>query len=387
MNNPAHTVKDSIERRIVAAFVVSVVILVVMAVTTVQNIRRSIASSDWVNHTHAVILEADAIVSSMHAGEAALRNYLLTADARDLAAARQAFSDMAEHLEVGKALTRMEPAQQRRFTQIEPLVARRVDFARQAVHARQQQNEQEVRRLAAADSADTTPQQIKEAMATLKRDEEALLHQRDEESFRSAQFTRWTVTAGLVLNVLLLVFSGWLIRDDLRARRLAASALQAANAQLETKVAERTRDLKASNEALELENLERLWQQQSLEHQLRYNQLVFDSLNDPVFVTTRTLNIARLNPAALRRAGREARELVGTPLRQVLRGDDEAAGGPVLQERLIRALAEERELHDCPAVLVANSGQTTPVFINLFPVRDHGKIVGAVVTVRPAGGT
>jgi PAS domain-containing protein len=187
------------------------------------------------------------------------------------------------------------------------------------------------------------------------------------------------VSIGAGVNVALLLFLGWLVRDDIRARRRAATALQDANVQLEARVAERTRSLAD-------ENLERQWQNQALEHQLRYHQLIVNSIDDLVFVTTRTLKITRINPASARELGIEARELVGQPLLRHLRvvGEDTGAadGG-----RLGAALRAGRELPDSPGELLAKTG-AKPVRLALFPLRDRDKVVGAVVTarLRPAEG-
>ena len=55
-------------------------------------------------------LESEELVSSLHAGNAALRTYLLTGGAGDQAAAREAFNELGEHMEILRALTNDEPA-------------------------------------------------------------------------------------------------------------------------------------------------------------------------------------------------------------------------------------------------------------------------------------
>jgi CHASE3 domain sensor protein len=370
---------DRIELRLRVVFVLVAVISLGVSIAALRNISRSLESSDWVNHTHAVILRTDAIPAALHAGEAALRDYLLTGDERALADSRVAFSEMAENLEIAKALTRREEVPQTHLARLEQLAARRVDFARAAVAARQQGGETAVRQVVTAQAGDTALEEIRREALALKTAQQSLLQARDQESYLQAQATRWTVSIGAGVNVALLLFLGWLVRDDIRARRRAATALQDANVQLEARVAERTRSLAD-------ENLERQWQNQALEHQLRYHQLIVNSIDDLVFVTTRTLKITRINPASARELGIEARELVGQPLLRHLRvvGEDTGAadGG-----RLGAALRAGRELPDSPGELLAKTG-AKPVRLALFPLRDRDKVVGAVVTarLRPAEG-
>jgi CHASE3 domain sensor protein len=97
-------VHDKAFRRILVFFLLISVILVGVAVNAVRNISRSAVTSDWVNHTHEVILETQAVRSALHLGNAALRTYLLTGGPREQADAREAFGEMLEHLEILRAL-------------------------------------------------------------------------------------------------------------------------------------------------------------------------------------------------------------------------------------------------------------------------------------------
>jgi len=375
--------KDNIEKRVAGVFLLVLTILVVVAFAAVRNIRRSIASSDWVNHTHAIIIESDAVLSSLHAGEAALRSYLLTGDKRDQGAYRVAFTEMIEHLEVAKALTRQEAAQQQKVLQLEALLVKRVDFTRSVVKSREQDGLEGARQALAADSDGENFAAIKRAVRNLKDEENALLQQRDKDSYLQAQTTHWTVLSGVALNFLLMAFAAWLLRDDLSARRKAATALEEANAQLERKVKERTAELAQANQLLQKENLERRWSNQALEHQLRYSQLIINSISDLVLVVSKALNVSRINPTVVHQTGMPAHEIIGSPLNRVLRlADDDYAGSAVKPEPIATALKEGREIQDWPATLLNKSGQRAAVRFSVIPLRDQDKVVGGVITVR-----
>jgi hypothetical protein len=45
-----------------------------------------------------------------------------------------------------------------------------------------------------------------------------------------------------------------------------------------------------------VQHRERRWASRALEHQLRYNQLIIDSIGELVFVLTKVLKISRVNP-------------------------------------------------------------------------------------------
>jgi len=173
----------------------------------------------------------------------------------------------------------------------------------------------------------------------------------------------------------------WLMRDDLVARRLAARALQEANEQLEAKVLERTAELVKTNQSLKQENLERRWSYQALDHQLRYNQLIINSIEELVFVISRALNISRVNPAVVQQTNWEPQELISQSIERVLQFPPDPAAGAA-QNPLTAALRDGRQIQNRPANLLERSGRIIPVQYTLIPLHDQDKIVGGVVTVR-----
>jgi PAS domain S-box-containing protein len=376
------SVPDRTVRRVAAFFVAVAAVLVGVAVISVRNISGARAASDWVNQTHALILELDGIDLSFQAAEGSLRAYAATGAAGDLRAAREQLSALAEHVEVARATARSDGALAARIERLAGMTTTRSDAARALIAARQAG--QPVAPLLAAEAWTTAGPAIKAEVAKLKEEQMALLAARDTEQFLQAQTTRWTVWAGVVLNLILLAGVVWLIRDDHAARNRAAQVLADANRQLESKVAERTADLTAANQRLQTENLERRWAAQAIEHQLRYNQLIVDSIEDPVLVLTKSRNISRVNPAAVHATGWEPAELVNRPLADLVTLQPAATGG--LVEPFTRALAEGHELRDLPAWLGDKRGQRHPVRCTLFPLRDGNKVVGGIVILRRDAG-
>lgn len=372
---------DPILKRITALFVLILILLAAVTVVSIRTLGRSADSSDWVNHTHAVLSEAEALLSSIHAGEAALRNYILTGDERDRISCRRAYGEAAGHLELAKGLTRTESKSHADILNLEPLIARRVDFARNLINARQQQSPAALAPLLAADNDETLEIQLR--LAAFKEAGEVVLRSRDQESYRQAQNTRWAVLTGSALNALVVLFLLYLLRDDMAARRRAASALTDANERLEATVTERTRSLAAAHEALILENLEQRWSNQALDHQMRYNELIINSIDGLVLVISKALNISRINPAVTRRTGFEASELVGTPLDQsLLAASSDEADREGTTRRILSCLKDGKDLINARAGLRIRKGDQVPVTFSVFPLRDRDRIVGGVVTIK-----
>lgn len=376
---PSPPPPDRTIRRMLIAFGLISVVLVGVVVISVRNFNRTERSADWVNHTHAVILEVDAILSSVHATDSALRTYVMTNHPRDRSATQEALSSIGEHLEIAKALTRTEPALQAQLLQLAALVNQHADAAAKILLAAKLDHAEALRLLTVADTA--TVGAIGRGVNKLKSDQMALLAERDTASYLQSQTTRWTVWSGVALDVLLLAGVAWLMRNDIVARRHAATVLEEANVQLEVKVRERTAELTAANERLMSENLERRWSHQAMAHQLRYNQLIVNSLNDLVIVVTKALNISRVNPAVVHLTGSEAPELINRPLSSVVQLTD-ASDGTAALDPITLALREGRDLRGQSAQITSRGGRLTSARFNLFPVRDGDKVVGGVVILE-----
>jgi CHASE3 domain sensor protein len=313
--------KENIIRRVVALFLLMLGVLAYVAVSAVRNIQQSIKSEDWVNHTHAVIMDADDVLSYLHAGDAALRAYLITSDKRDQAAYRLDYNTMVEKWVDAEALTRWgdeEKPLHSRILDLQVLITNRIDVTRAIVKAHDQGGLDGVRTLFAANPDVESIGKIERAVSNLIGYEENLLRERDKEAHLQAQATRITVYTGVAANFVLLAIMLWLIMDDLAARRKAARALEDANAQLEIKVQERTAELVKTNQRLKQENLERRWSYQALDHQLRYNQLIINSIAELVFVISRALNISRVNPAVVNQTNWEPQDLIAQSIERVL---------------------------------------------------------------------
>ncbi len=215
----------------------------------------------------------------------------------------------------------------------------------------------------------------------------------DETEFLKSQRAFRDIAAGF-LGATLLVLAGIVIGVTRYALRplgpLAAATGEIARGNLDCalpepvrqdEVGQLARAFRAMRDALQAQHLERRWAAQSLEHQLRYNQLIIDSIGELVFVLTKAMNISRINPAVTRLAGYAPAELVKVPLARLIRLDA-AASGLADVGLLAEAMKAGRGVHDLPATMTAKDGTALPVHLTLAPLLDNHKVVGGVVTLR-----
>jgi PAS domain S-box-containing protein len=369
--------KENIEKRVIALFLLMLLIICGVAWEAVENIKASINKTDWVNHTHQVILDANAIAGDVHKGDAYMSSYILTGDRRDQENYRIAYRAIEPALEQVLRETSAESYHQD-FLNLTNLIVQHINFTRNLVQARESGGEDAARQVMQSHPDGESTTEIDRLITQINANQDSLLKQRDQDAVVQATSTKHIVAVGIAANFILLVFSFWLIRDDIEARRVAATALEDANAQLEAKVQERTAELVQSNQVLKKENLERRWSYQALDHQFRYNQLIVNSINELVFVVSKALNISRVNPAVSHITQWEPQDLVTMSLERVLKVPADGGANP-----MIAALNEGREIQERPALVVFKNGSTIPVRFNLVPLRDDNKVVGGVVTVRP----
>lgn len=366
--------KERSIRLVYAGFLAVCAVIGFAAFVAFRNISHAEATSDWVNHTHATVYALDRVVSSFVAGDGAARTYVLTGGDQELSEARGEFNEMTDHFESLKALTRDHAEMHAQVLALETIAERHAESIRSLTAEREGKDRSELAQLLQNGPGLEDLQEVKRQAARIRAGQFELLDQRERTAYRQAQATRWVLGTCLALDLVLLGVVAALIRDDIATRRRLAETLQAANETLEAKVAERTRELATANAHLTAENLERKWSAQSLEHQLRYNQIIVNATGDLVFVITKVLAITRVNPAVSLRTGWPEEELLGRPLAERVQG----------VEAVDAALRSGRELHHQPARLLHRDGTRLEGTFTLLPIRDNDKVVGGVVLVRLA---
>jgi CHASE3 domain sensor protein len=131
--------QDRTTKRILAFFLLISAILVVVAVQAARNIKQSNDSSDWVNHTHATILEIEALRTALYVAEASSRSYLWSNSVNDLTTCNKALSDIGDHLSITQALTRYDSTKAQEVSEIESLIEQHTSGLRDILTTKQEE--------------------------------------------------------------------------------------------------------------------------------------------------------------------------------------------------------------------------------------------------------
>lgn len=365
---------------ILTGFALICVVVLVMVFVATGNLRRAEAATDSVNHTQGLLLDANELLTQLYAADTRMRAFVHTGAVRERSACRAALNEFSDRFAGVQSLTRQDDGLQARMAVIERLARQRVGFIQQVLLREDAEGRAQSARLLETDDGWDILHQIQEQIEVLKLKASEELGRRDSQNYRQAQTTRWTVWTGLSLNFMLLAGMAVLLRQDLAARRARAASLLEENHRLEQAVERRTRDLRRANDQLQDDILEQAWASQALEHQLSYNQLIINSVREAVFVVTRSLHITRINPTVLHLTARPMDEIINRPLGESIQLPPEGPG-QAINAQLVRAMHDGQDLRHQPATLVSRTGQAYAVIVNLFPLRDSGNVVGAVIIV------
>ncbi|GAB5560765.1 MAG: hypothetical protein SynsKO_24120 [Synoicihabitans sp.] len=372
---------DKTFRLILIVFAGLALSLIGVVVISVTNLQRANKSAQWVNHTHALIAEVNDAVAASQRAEGALHTYLLTNSPAHELLFQQGFADVAEHIEIAKALADADPDETNQIAELEAALVTRAERARSLLASHRSGADEAVKEQLRNETNGLSTETVRVAQKIIAFHQK-LLSGRDKVAFEKDMRARTTLYLGASLTILMIITAGWFIRDDLAARRREAALLVASNEELEKRVAERTAELAETNLKLKAENIEVRWSAQALEHQLRYSNLIVESVANPVVVITKALNISRANPAMEKVTGVTTVELADQPLNnyvvlESLTDDDEESIDP-----LTWSLRHGHDLVERPAEVISRSGRRKPVMFSLYPLRDHDKVVGAVVVLR-----
>ena len=190
--------------QLVLAFVVATGLMTAVGVLSYRDTARLVQAAEWSAHTLRVVSVLQDLKAQLHVAESNQRGYVITGRTEYVAGyATAAQAAAAARLELMQ-LTADNGAQQRRLTQLEPLIAARLAALDQGITLR----EQDGLSAGAAFISSGRGQQLMDTIGSLlddmERDERALLRQREESERTTVRRTTATVIVGSAVSLCLL---------------------------------------------------------------------------------------------------------------------------------------------------------------------------------------
>ncbi|BDA72614.1 hypothetical protein RIVM261_009210 [Rivularia sp. IAM M-261] len=176
------------------------------------------------------------------------------------------------------------------------------------------------------------------------------------------------------------------LHRDIEQRKQFESKISALNAELETRVIERTTELQQANTELKHEVKERQQAQASVERLSRYNELILNSAGEGIYGLDSNAKLTFINSAGARMLGYQVEELI-TPNKHFLEyviKHTKPDGTPYKwSENPIRATLEYGKVQNiCDDIYYRRDGTKFPVEYISTPIEEQGQIIGAVVIFK-----
>jgi signal transduction histidine kinase len=242
--------------KLITGLAAATAILVFVAALSYRSLVRQVEERQWVFHTYQVMGALDELLRGMTDAETGERGYILTGEDSYLEPYERGLGEVRRSTAEVRKLTADNMNQQHSLDLLEPVIAERLRELRERIQVRRDAGltagATAVREGAGREYMD----QIRAAVASMKREEERLLAQRTAELNASSQKTRVVLVFGEMLGLVFLGVAGVITQKEMVQRRRAEEEVRKLNVDLERKVAERTAELAERAKDLERSNME-----------------------------------------------------------------------------------------------------------------------------------
>lgn len=216
----------SIGSKIGGGFTVAVAVLIVIGGVSYGTTAKLVDSLDWLTHTHRVLDQVEALLSTMDNAETGQRGFIITGKesylqpyegARD--AAEQKLKDLRE-------LTADNAIQEHRLDALEPLVAEKFAELQAIIELRRRKGFVPASEAVLTNKGKNEMDAIRKLLAEMEFEEDDLLAKRSAEEKDLARRTELTIVAGGVICLVLVVVVGVLLTGNIAKplREISASA-------------------------------------------------------------------------------------------------------------------------------------------------------------------
>lgn len=213
--------KTTLDKKILAGFVVCAAILVGVAVISFKNSEEFLAANRWVNHTHEVLYEFEQLLVFSVNAETSVRGFVIAGKEEHLALFEDARAKFSEHLAHVRELTMDNSRQQKNIEELEKLFALRFSHQEELIQLRKTKGFEESRQRVASGEGKQVQDQIRKIIANASLTENELLKERAKASEQEVHSFNVVFAVLLSVIILTLVVVYFIIAINLKALRKA----------------------------------------------------------------------------------------------------------------------------------------------------------------------
>jgi PAS domain S-box-containing protein len=336
--------KWSTEKKIATGMAVVLIVLVLNALISYRATRRLIDNNQWVTHTHEVLAELEATLSTVKDAETGQRGYVITGKESYLEPYNAALDHIDGHLQRLDQLIADNPSQQERLTRLEPLIIERLALLKRGVELKRSGDIEKLQQHFEAGRGKQRMDALRQLVAEMVDEENGLLESRAAETKVSSREAILTFSIASLIACALVFIVAYVIMSDLAERKRTAELLH---------------------------------------QQRQWLRVTLSSIGDGVIATDINGHILFINPMAESLTGWTQTEAEGQSLEQVFSIVNEQTRQPVANPAL-QAIKEDRTVGLANhTLLIARTGSEIPIDDSGAPIRGvDGNILGAVLIFR-----
>jgi PAS domain S-box-containing protein len=206
--------KQSLTRQITAGIGMALALLILNAATSYRNTLKLVENQRLVSHTHRVLTELEATLSTLKDAETGQRGYLLTGEERYLEPYHSAIARINQQIVGLQQLTADNNRQQQRIRNLKIAIDSKLAELEKTINLRREQKLEAALQRVKSGRGKQIMGDVRQQIAAMTAEETQLLQQRARESQASANLTILTFTIATLVNFLLMVLVYYLVKRD-----------------------------------------------------------------------------------------------------------------------------------------------------------------------------
>lgn len=236
-----------------SAFWTPIIIFFCLILTSTISYQATIGLIDdnaKVIHTQHVIEKTLELTSNLRAAESRQRGFIISGDTLYLDDYNSSLEDVYNQLKELSKLSADNTSQQDKVARLTHLVTQRINILQQVLTAYQRDGFEAGKQALINGGGLQKMNELMLVAEDIERVEKKLLIDRSAFSEESRSFALKSLIVGVLFTITLVLFSYYLIINDLRRRKILSRQLAKVRDNLEEKIKERTRELEQSNREL-----------------------------------------------------------------------------------------------------------------------------------------
>jgi methyl-accepting chemotaxis protein len=207
--------KWSVGVKIGAGFVLAVVVMAVIGISSYSAINRLIDSDNWRKHSYEVINELTNVLSLMKDAETGQRGFVITSEDRYLEPYYKATPQIDSCIKNLQKLTVDNPAQQQRVADLKGRTAEKFNELGETIALRKEKGFENARQVILTDKGKKVMDEIRAIIGEMENEENTLLKQRSSQVDASTVSAKNVIVWGMLVAVVLSALTGFMISRNI----------------------------------------------------------------------------------------------------------------------------------------------------------------------------